>query len=234
MLKQRGGYVYRRRHRRQAGNAESRRDALAKFSREHWHDEDEVRFIVEAGPVSHPSGQRSGVRARGGSGRFDPRAARYASLVRSLRRPPHPRQVRVFQDVSGWTPHYTESGVDKDSSRSASGRPTCRAERVSAERTSLPGAGPGGPASAACRGVRGGAKPPWWLVILLDIRRDDDPDHLRHRDARPVRAHLPAAVSRSAGRYARRPARRRALARGVRRGSRRRRCRARLVPARLP
>ena len=30
---------------------------LAKFSREHWHDEDEVRFIIEGrGPVPRPSG----------------------------------------------------------------------------------------------------------------------------------------------------------------------------------
>ena len=24
------------------------------------------------------------------------------------------RAIRLFQDQSGWTPHYTDSGVDKD------------------------------------------------------------------------------------------------------------------------
>src|SRR6266850_1391085 len=42
---------------------------LARFSREHWHDEDEVRFIIQG---------------RG-----------------------------LFHDPSGWTPQYTESGVDE-------------------------------------------------------------------------------------------------------------------------
>ena len=32
------------------------------------------------------------------------------------------RAIRLFQDQSGWTPHYTQSGVDRSSSRSASVR----------------------------------------------------------------------------------------------------------------
>ena len=38
---------------------------LNKFNSEHWHDEDEVRFIIEGrGRVPHPPGRRPGVRDR--------------------------------------------------------------------------------------------------------------------------------------------------------------------------
>ena len=36
------------------------------------------------------------------------------------------RAIRLFQDVSGWTPHYTASGLDAGSSPCASARDTCR------------------------------------------------------------------------------------------------------------
>ncbi len=63
---------------------------LAKFNKEHWHDEDEVRFIIEGrGPLPH---QRRRQRLRAGSGRRRPdsRAARHAPLVRPLRREADP------------------------------------------------------------------------------------------------------------------------------------------------
>ena len=65
---------------------------LAKFSIEHWHDEDEVRFIVEGRGLFHvhpPSGPVFAIEVAGR--RPDQRPARHASLVRSLRRPPDPR-----------------------------------------------------------------------------------------------------------------------------------------------
>ena len=58
---------------------------LAKFSSEHWHDEDEVRYIV-AGPwrLSHPSARPRRRRHRSRSRRPHSRPARNPSLVRSL------------------------------------------------------------------------------------------------------------------------------------------------------
>ena len=69
---------------------------LAKFSREHWHDEDEVRFILEGRGVFHVHPRTGDVlRDRGGPGRPDPRAARHVALVRPLRRAPDPRDPPV-------------------------------------------------------------------------------------------------------------------------------------------
>ena len=69
---------------------------LAKFSREHWHDEDEVRFIVEGRGLFHISPPERPVFAIEVAGRrLDQRPARHASLVRSLRRPADPRHPAV-------------------------------------------------------------------------------------------------------------------------------------------
>ena len=69
---------------------------LAKFSREHWHDEDEVRFIIEGRGLFHVHPpERPGLRDRGRSGRSHPGASRHAPLVRSLRRSSHPRDPAV-------------------------------------------------------------------------------------------------------------------------------------------
>ena len=85
---------------------------LAKFSREHWHDEDEVRFILRGRGVFHIHPKDGPVMAievvpgdlirvpRGTHHWFDLCAERDI------------RAIRLFQDVSGWTPHYTESKVD--------------------------------------------------------------------------------------------------------------------------
>lgn len=86
---------------------------LAKFRPEHWHDEDEVRFIVA------------------GHGRFHiaPKDGDVVSITMEtgdLIRVPSGtnhwfdlcadktvRAIRLFQDVSGWTPFYTESGLEE-------------------------------------------------------------------------------------------------------------------------
>jgi 1,2-dihydroxy-3-keto-5-methylthiopentene dioxygenase len=86
---------------------------LAKFRSEHWHDEDEVRFILEGRGVFH-------IHPRGGPvfaievGPGDlirvPRGTWHWFDLCSDRRI---RAIRLFQDQSGWTPHYTESGAER-------------------------------------------------------------------------------------------------------------------------
>jgi 1,2-dihydroxy-3-keto-5-methylthiopentene dioxygenase len=111
-LKARGGYV-------KADVIDVKPDTpnldvmLAKFNREHWHDEDEVRFIVEGRGLFHvhpPAGPVFTIEVEA------------ADLVRVSRGTRHwfdlcadrrIRATRLFQDPSGWTPHYTDSGIDR-------------------------------------------------------------------------------------------------------------------------
>lgn len=85
---------------------------LNKFNREHFHDEDEVRFIVHGRGLFHIHPQDGPV--------FSIEVAK-GDMIRVPRGTHHwfdlctdrtIRAVRLFQDTSGWTPHYTESGVD--------------------------------------------------------------------------------------------------------------------------
>lgn len=85
---------------------------LAKFSREHWHDEDEVRFIIQGSGVFHIHPKESPVVAI---------EVEAGDLIRVPRGTLHwfdlcadkqIRAIRLFQDPSGWTPQYTGSGVD--------------------------------------------------------------------------------------------------------------------------
>jgi 1,2-dihydroxy-3-keto-5-methylthiopentene dioxygenase len=85
---------------------------LAKFSREHWHDEDEVRFIIEGRGVFHVHPKDSPVVAievEAGDLIRVPRATWHWFDLCSDRAI---RAIRLFQDPSGWTPVYTDSGVD--------------------------------------------------------------------------------------------------------------------------
>ncbi len=87
---------------------------LAKFSREHWHDEDEVRFIVAGHGVFHIHPQEGPVIAievESGDMIRVPRGTLHWFDLCADRRI---RAIRLFQDVSGWTPRYTESGTEKD------------------------------------------------------------------------------------------------------------------------
>ena len=65
---------------------------LAKFRREHWHDEDEVRFILEGSGIFfiHPR-TRPVFAIEVAAGRPHPRAPGHLALVRPVRRAPHPR-----------------------------------------------------------------------------------------------------------------------------------------------
>jgi len=85
---------------------------LAKFSREHWHDEDEVRFIVEGRGLFHISpkaGPVFAIEVEAGDLISVPKGTLHWFDLCADRRI---RAIRLFQDKSGWTPHYTDSGID--------------------------------------------------------------------------------------------------------------------------
>jgi 1,2-dihydroxy-3-keto-5-methylthiopentene dioxygenase len=86
---------------------------LAKFSREHWHDEDEVRFILEGAGVFHihpRGGPVFAIEVLAGDLLRVPRGTWHWFDLCADRRI---RAIRLFQDPAGWTPQYTESGVDR-------------------------------------------------------------------------------------------------------------------------
>jgi 1,2-dihydroxy-3-keto-5-methylthiopentene dioxygenase len=86
---------------------------LAKFSREHWHDEDEVRFILEGTGVFHVhprTGPVFAIEVAAGDLIRVPRGTWHWFDLCAERRI---RAIRLFQDAAGWTPQYTESGVDR-------------------------------------------------------------------------------------------------------------------------
>jgi 1,2-dihydroxy-3-keto-5-methylthiopentene dioxygenase len=86
---------------------------LARFSREHWHDEDEVRFIVEGRGLFHvhpPDAPVFSIEVEAGDLIRVPRGTQHWFDLCGDRRI---RAIRLFQDPSGWTPHYTDSGIDK-------------------------------------------------------------------------------------------------------------------------
>jgi 1,2-dihydroxy-3-keto-5-methylthiopentene dioxygenase len=85
---------------------------LARFRREHWHDEDEVRFILEGSGVFfiHPrEGKVFAIEVGPGDLIRVPRGTWHWFDLCAERRI---RAIRLFQDPAGWTPRYTESGVD--------------------------------------------------------------------------------------------------------------------------
>lgn len=87
---------------------------LAKFSREHWHDEDEVRFIIRGRGLFHihpRHGSLTAIEVESGDLIRVPRGTwHWFDLCgdRTI------RAIRLFQDTSGWTPRYTDSGVDRN------------------------------------------------------------------------------------------------------------------------
>jgi 1,2-dihydroxy-3-keto-5-methylthiopentene dioxygenase len=87
-------------------------EMLAKFNREHWHSEDEVRFIIEGRGLFHIRPQRGPVTAievQAGDLICVPRQTRHWFNLCADRRI---RAIRLFQDPAGWVPHYTNSGID--------------------------------------------------------------------------------------------------------------------------
>lgn len=87
---------------------------LNKFNKEHWHDEDEVRFIVKGHGLFHiapENGDVVSIEMEAGDMIRVPRGTRHWFNLCGDRTV---RAIRLFQDVSGWTPHYTGSGLDAD------------------------------------------------------------------------------------------------------------------------
>lgn len=88
-------------------------EMLSRFSSEHWHDEDEVRLIVEGRGVFHfnAGGRVRELEVEPGDFIRVPRGTWHWFDLCGERRI---RAIRLFQDPSGWTPHYTDSGVEQD------------------------------------------------------------------------------------------------------------------------
>jgi len=87
---------------------------LARFNREHWHDEDEVRFIIAGRGLFHihsASGAVLAIEVEAGDLIRVPRGTLHWFNLCDDRRI---RAIRLFQDTAGWTPHYTDSRVDEN------------------------------------------------------------------------------------------------------------------------
>ncbi len=87
---------------------------LAKFNIEHTHDEDEVRYIIAGRGLFHihpRQGPVVAIEVEAGDLIRVPRGTLHWFDLCGDRRI---RAIRLFQDKSGWTPHYTNSGVDRN------------------------------------------------------------------------------------------------------------------------
>jgi 1,2-dihydroxy-3-keto-5-methylthiopentene dioxygenase len=92
---------------------------LAKFNREHWHEEDEVRFIVDGHGLFHIRHKTSlvlPIEVEAGDLILLPKGTWHWFDLCADRQI---RVIRLFQNPSGWAPYYTDSGVDKNF------QPTC-------------------------------------------------------------------------------------------------------------
>ena len=88
-------------------------EMLAKFSREHWHDEDEVRFVVHGRGLFHlhPSnGPVFSVEVSQGDMINVPKGMHHWFHLCEERTI---RAVRLFKEQAGWVPHYTDSNLDE-------------------------------------------------------------------------------------------------------------------------
>jgi 1,2-dihydroxy-3-keto-5-methylthiopentene dioxygenase len=87
-------------------------DMLNRFNREHWHDEDEVRFIISGHGlfhVRHQDGAVIAIEVEAGDLIRIPRDTWHWFDLCADRRI---RAIRLFQDTAGWTPHYTAGAED--------------------------------------------------------------------------------------------------------------------------
>ncbi|MFY9532314.1 MAG: cupin domain-containing protein [Candidatus Acidiferrales bacterium] len=87
---------------------------LARFNVEHWHDEDEVRYIIAGRGLFHVHPRQGPVLAievEAGDLIRVPRGTWHWFDLCSDRQI---RAIRLFQNPTGWTPHYTHSEVDRD------------------------------------------------------------------------------------------------------------------------
>ena len=84
-------------------------EMLNKFNKEHWHDEDEVRYIVKGHGLFHIAPIDSDVvsiEMEAGDLIRVPRGTKHWFNLCGDRTV---RAIRLFEDPSGWTPHYTDS-----------------------------------------------------------------------------------------------------------------------------
>ena len=86
-------------------------EMLAKFDKEHLHTEDEVRFTVKGSGIFHihpENGPVFGITVESGDLISVPKGTHHWFNLCSDRTI---RCIRLFEDVSGWTPHYMEEPV---------------------------------------------------------------------------------------------------------------------------
>lgn len=86
-------------------------EMLAKFRKEHTHSEDEVRFTISGAGVFHihpENGPVFGVLVEAGDMINVPAGTRHWFDLCDDR---NIRCIRLFQDPSGWAPHYVEDPV---------------------------------------------------------------------------------------------------------------------------
>ena len=87
-------------------------EMLAKFDKEHAHDDDEVRFIVLGSGIFHihpDQGPVFSIEVATGDMINVPKQTRHWFHLCEERTI---RAIRLFKDAAGWVPKYTESGVD--------------------------------------------------------------------------------------------------------------------------
>ena len=87
---------------------------LEKFRPEHWHDEDEVRFIVKGCgifTIAPENGDVTMIKMTEGDLIRVPVGTKHWFDLDETKTV---RAIRLFQNTSGWTPHYTESGLEKN------------------------------------------------------------------------------------------------------------------------
>ena len=181
---------------------------LAKFSREHWHDEDEVRFIIEGRGIFHmhpAAGPVFAIEVEAGDLIRVPRGTHHWFDLCADRRI---RAIRLFQDPSGWTPHYTNSGVDQGF------QPVCFGPNYLHERR-----------AARVSDPRGGAR----RRAPARHRGDDHTDRVRDRRAVPVCARTTLCLPRTSRGELRGRPHRGSPEGGARSCASRRRARARLA-----
>jgi 1,2-dihydroxy-3-keto-5-methylthiopentene dioxygenase len=85
---------------------------LARFDKEHTHSEDEVRFVIAGKGIFflHIADRVASVEVHPGDMLRVPRGTTHWFTLCEDRRI---RAIRWFQQTSGWSPVYTDSGVDQ-------------------------------------------------------------------------------------------------------------------------
>lgn len=87
-------------------------EMLNRFNKEHWHSEDEVRFIVHGRGLFHihpTNGPIFSIEVVKGDMINVPKGTHHWFDLCEERTI---RAIRLFQEKAGWTPHYTDSTVE--------------------------------------------------------------------------------------------------------------------------